>query len=503
MGEMLSIGIEYIINFHTVILIFLGVCWGSVGGMIPGINATVAMALVLPFTWGLLPHEAIALFLGVYAGAEYGGSIPAVLIGTPGTNAAACTAIDGYELTKKGKSKMALGISLYASVIGGIIGTILLMMLAQPLASVALAFGPAEYFALAAMGLVMIFSLAGKHVLKGLLAGLFGMFLSTVGPDPVTGMSRFTFGIRSLSEGFALIPLMMGLFAVSEVIRQSLMPVKELNLKITDKDSSDNRFPGLKDIKKIFPVTLFSGIIGTFIGVMPGVGASTGGFIGYSETKRWFKNTGSFGTGDIRGVAAPESANNAVTGGALVPLLSLGIPGSNSTVIMLSALMIHNILPGPMIFERNPEIPYGAFIALWVAYIFLILVGSVLIRVANTITRIPRPVLLGVIMVLVFTGSYSYSGEIVHVYMALAFGIIGFFFKKKGLPPTAVVLGYVLGSIMESNLRRALIITDGDFFKVMMNSPITIILLIIAFISFVTSLIQNMRIKEKFEAKQE
>lgn len=496
MQEMITIGLEYILNFQSLSLIFVGVAWGIVGGIIPGINATVSMALILPFTWSMSPHAAIAMLLGVYVGAEYGGSIPAVLIGTPGTNAAACTAIDGYELTKQGYSKIALGTSLYASVIGGIIGVIILIILSKPLADLALAFGPAEYFALALMGLVMIFSLAGKHILKGFLAGLFGMLLSTVGNDPVSGTERFVFGIPNLIDGIALIPLMMGLFAISEIIKQSFSSSEELNLKKEMGAENKDHFPNFSDLKKIFPVAFFSGIIGTIIGVMPGVGASTGGFIGYNETKRWFKNTHTFGSGDIRGVAAPEAANNGVTGGAMVPLLSLGIPGGNSGVIMLSALMIHNVVPGPMIFFRHPEIPYGSFMALIFANIFLLLIGMVIIRVANTITMVPKPVLMVCIMTLVFIGTYSYERNIFHVYLALIFGIIGYLMKKNGLPPTAVVLGYVLGSIMEKNLRRALIISDGSMFSVVLNSPITILLISVAVISFFISLYQNIRLKE-------
>jgi putative tricarboxylic transport membrane protein len=491
MFENLAIGFTYTFQWLSILLIFLGVIWGIIGGMIPGINATVAMALILPFTWKLPSHVAIMLLLGVYVGAEYGGSIPAVLIGTPGTNAAACTAIDGYEMTKKGKSGLALGTSLYSSVIGGFIGASLLIVLAIPLASVALAIGPAEYFALAVMGLTIICSLAGKYVLKGILAGIFGIFLSTVGRDFVSGIPRFTFGLTALNEGFALIPVMMGLFAISEVIRQSIEPEKEVTSSIVKNQDPNNKFPTLKDIKGFLPVSIFAGLVGTFVGVLPGIGAATGGFMGYSETKRWFKNTDTFGQGDIRGVAAPEAANNAVTGGAMVPLLALGIPGSNSTVIMLGALMIHNVVPGPLIFERTPEIPYGSFIALFVANIFLLIIGSAVIRIANKITLISRPILLAAIMALVFTGSYSYASEISHVVMALIFGVIGYGMKKFGLPPTATVLGFVLGSIMESNLRRALIIADGSFLGVVINSPITITLLIIAVISVIYTLIRS------------
>ncbi|MEL7565306.1 MAG: tripartite tricarboxylate transporter permease [Dehalobacterium sp.] len=482
MLEHLALGIDFAFEWHAVLMIFLGVLWGIIGGVIPGINATVAMSLILPFTWGMPPHIAIMLLLGVYAGAEYGGSVPACLIGTPGTNAAACTVIDGYEMTKKGRPGLALGTSLYSGVIGGMIGNAALIMLAIPLATVALAFGPAEYCALAIMGLTMICALGGKNVFKGILAGVFGMFLATVGID-MSGVTRFTFGIRSLNEGFNLIPVMMGLFAVTEVLKQA----RECfggEAFITKYTGSGKKLPSWQEIKEMTPVSLFAGVIGTIVGVMPGVGASTSSFIAYNETKRWFKNTESFGQGeDVRAIAAPESANNAVTGSAMVPLLSLGIPGSNSTAIMLGALMLHNVVPGPMIFERNPEIAYGAFVALFIANIFMLFQGLFFIKIAYRITTLSKPVLLASIIALVFTGAYAVNGQVFDIFLTLAFGLIGYGMKKIGLPPTATVLGFVLGPIMENNLRRALIITDGSYFNVFFGSTLSTILIVISLLS--------------------
>ncbi|ATW28664.1 hypothetical protein DCMF_16285 [Candidatus Formimonas warabiya] len=463
-------------------MIFLGVLWGIIGGVIPGINATVAMSLILPFTWGMPPHIAIMLLLGVYAGAEYGGSVPACLIGTPGTNAAACTVIDGYEMTKKGRPGLALGTSLYSGVIGGMVGNIALIILAIPLASVALAFGPAEYCAMAIMGLTMICTLGGKNVFKGILAGLFGIFLATVGMD-ISGVTRFTFGIRSLNEGFDLIPVMMGLFAVTEVLKQTRECFGGETF-IGKYEAKGKKLPNWQEIKRMTPVSLFAGVIGTIIGVMPGAGASTSSFIAYNEAKRWFKNTDTFGQGeDIRAIAAPESANNAVTGGAMVPLLSLGIPGSNSTAIMLGALMLHNVVPGPTIFERNPEIAYGAFIALFIANIFMLVQGLVFIKVAYRITTLSRPALLASIIALVFTGAYAVNCQISDIFLTLAFGLVGYGMKKIGLPPTATVLGFVLGPIMENNLRRALIISDGSYWNVFFGSPLSSVLIIISLVS--------------------
>lgn len=485
MGTNFILGLQSVFHLNSLLAIGFGVLWGTVGGMIPGINATIAMALLLPFTWGLTPAVAVIMLAGVYCGGEYGGSIPAILIGTPGTNAAACTVFDGYELHKKGKTSTALYASLLASVFGGLVGAILLVFIALPLASLALAFGPAEYFSLALLGLTLICSLGEDNVLKGIWAGLFGMLLATIGFDPVAGALRLTLGLPSLSDGLEMIPLMMGLFAISEVFRQ-LMELK--TGVVMEQRKIDMSFPGWSAIKKWIPCAMASSLLGVVIGAMPGAGATVASFLSYSGTKKWSKDPDSFGKGNPLGVVAPESANNAVTGGAMVPLLALGIPGSNSTAIMLGALIIHNVTPGPMLFVNNPEIPYGIFTALFVANIFMLFVGQVCIKSAVRIANISKPSLLALIIALVFTGSYAYSGEIFDIWVALVCGIIGLAMKKGHLPHAATVLGFVLGSIMETNLRRALILTKGSYMMVFMNSKISSVLIFIALFSVLWAL---------------
>lgn len=491
MWEQLLNGFSNVLQWSSLLAIIFGVAWGTLGGMIPGINATIAMALLLPFTWGMDPAVALMMLAGVYCGGEYGGSIPAILIGTPGTNAAAATVIDGYELHKQGKTGLALYTSLNSSVFGGLFGTIVLMLLAVPLASVALAFGPAEYFSLAFLGITMICSLGELNVFKGILAGFLGILFSTVGFDPIAGVPRFTFDILSLSEGFNMVPLMMGLYAITEMFRQSqeVMAGETFNLKM----KTDTTFPSFKQIRKMWPYDTFGSIIGVIIGVMPGAGATVASFISYSEAKRWSKDPDSFGKGNPIGVAVPEAANNAVTGGAMVPLLALGIPGSNSTAIMLSALMIHNVVPGPMLFTKHPEIPYGIFASLFFANIFMFFIGYLFIKFAIRVTNISKPALIAVIIALVLTGVYAYSSEVFSMGVALGFGLLGIIIKRFDIPNTAVVLGFVLGFILEANLRRALIISEGSYMGVLSNSTISSVLIVVSVFSIAFSLYRGLK----------
>jgi len=499
MYENFLLGLQTVFQIKGILAIGAGVIWGIIGGMIPGINATIAMALLLPFTWGLEPVVAVMMLAGVYCGGEYGGSIPAVLIGTPGTNAAAATVFDGYELHKQGKTGIGLYASLLASVFGGLFSAIILVFTAVPLASVALAFGPAEYFALALVGLTLICSLGEGNVLKGIWAGLLGILLSTIGLDPFAGVARLSLGNASLSDGLEMIPLMMGLFAISEVFRQSIeiAGAKEELIKI-DLDMS---FPGWKTIKSWIPCGLYGSTLGVIIGAMPGAGATVASFLAYTGIKKWSRDPDSFGKGNPLGVVAPESANNAVTGGAMVPLLALGIPGSNSTAIMLGALMIHNVTPGPMLFVNNPEIPYGIFTALFVANLFMFFGGLLCIKFAVKVANISKPALMAVIIALVFTGAYAYSGEIFDIGLALVCGLVGLAMRKGKLPHAATVLGFVLGVIMEANLRRALIISRGSYMGAFLNSGISTVLLSIAALSVLWALLRPLYASVKARRK--
>ncbi|MBR1757543.1 MAG: tripartite tricarboxylate transporter permease [Lachnospiraceae bacterium] len=492
MLESILLGLKTVFTPQSLLLIAFGVAWGTIGGMIPGINATIAMALLLPFTYSMNHTVAVMMLAGVYCGGEYGGSIPAVLIGTPGTNAAACTVIDGYPLMKKGKPGLGLYTSLIASVFGGLFGALVLLFTAVPLAKVALAFGPAEYFALAFLGLSMVCSLGERNVFKGILAGFVGILMSTIGFDSFTGAKRYTMGIRDLNNGISMVALMMGLYAITEMFDQAQIIRTGGDIKLID-EKPDMSFPKWPEIRRLIPQLFGTSFLGTVIGVMPGAGATAASFLAYTGVKQIYAKEGGFGEGNPRGVAAPESANNAVTGGAMVPLLALGIPGSNSTAIMLAAFSIHNVHCGPLLFQNSPEIPYGIFIALFVANFFMFFVGYLCIKAAMRIVLIPKPVMISIVIALVFTGTYAYSGEIFSMYVALVCGLIGVFFRKFELPSAAVVLGFVLGEIMEANLRRALIISLGSYWHAFTNSALSSILLLISLGAIVLALVNNIR----------
>ena len=498
--ENFLIGINALCSWEAIIAIFLGVVWGVVvGGIIPGINATIAMALVLPFTWGMQSHIAIMMLAGVYCGGEYGGNIPAILIGVPGSNAAAATVADGYEMHKKGETGLALYLALYSSVFGGLFSAIVLVLLAIPLANAALACGPAEYFMLALLGLTLVCSLGEENMLKGLWAGLLGILLSFIGLDPFSGIPRFAFGSVDLADGLTTAPLMMGLFAVSMVLFQAqTFGGQEEYVYSGSKNFS---MPKWSALRKFYKTNIIAAILGVIIGVMPGAGATVAAFLSYAWFKRTSKDPDSFGKGNPVGVAAPETANSAVTGGAMVPLLALGIPGSNSTAIMLGALIIHGIAPGPMLFINHPQVPYGLFSSLFVANIMMFFVGIVCIKFAITITNISKPALFAGIMLLVATGSYAFQADRFDVLVAFVCGIVGYFMRRGKLPHSATVLGFVLGFIMEANLRRALILTRGSYWAVFTNSTITMVLVVLGFMLLVLPFMQTIRGKFIVEKK--
>lgn len=461
--------------------IVLGVAWGMIGGALPGITGSIAMALLLPLTWGMEPEIAIMLLAGVYVGAQYGSSITAILIKTPGAPASAATVLDGYAMHQNGESARALGISLVTGTIGGLISVLALIAIALPLAELALTFGPPEYFAVALFGLTIISSLSGGNYIKGFLSGLFGLAIATVGVDPFTGSSRFDFDSPDMLAGFDIVPVMVGLFAVSEVLVQArAMTGWE---KIRDTKLS-TRLPSLGELRRLMPITLWSSVIGVVVGAMPGAGATIASFIAYNEAKRWSKHPEEFGKGSPEGIAAPETANNAVTASAFAPLLALGIPGSGSAAIMLGALMLHGLQPGPMLFARNPDVVYGLFAGMIIANLAMLLVGIVTLQAAVRIVNMPQSYLLAGIMAFVIVGSYSVQNSVWNVWVALAFGVVGYFMTRYNFSPPATVLGLVLGFIVETNFRRSLMITDMGW-AVFVNRPIALVMLILAFISFI------------------
>jgi putative tricarboxylic transport membrane protein len=456
----------------TVATAFGGVLWGILGGALPGISPSIAMALLLPFTYGLEPIPAIVLLASVYVGAEYGGSIPAILIRTPGTNSAAATTLDGYEMARQGKGGEALGISLISGLVGGLFGLVVLVLATEPLARVALAFTPAAYFGLAVLGLSVIASLAGGSLTKGLIAAALGLMVATVGTDPVSGVPRFTFGSPELLGGIRPILVMVGLFAVAEMLVQIGEPEWA---KVKARDTR-LKLPSLAMFRRLLPAQAIGCGIGTFEGVTPGAGGTIAAFMAYNETRRWSKNPDAFGKGAPEGVAAPESANNVVTATALVPLLSLGIPGSNSAAILLGGFLVHGLTPGPMLFERAPDVVWGLYGGLLIANIAMLLLGLVILTPALWLVNRPKPYLVAAILALIVSGVFAIEQSLFDVGLVLVAGVIGYFLRWAGVPVLPLVLGVMLGFMLESNYRRSLVLSGGDH-AVFIEDPVALGLL--------------------------
>ena len=437
---------------------FGGVIWGILGGALPGISPSIAMALLLPFTVGLAPTTAIVLLASVYVGAEYGGSIPAILIRTPGTNSASATVLDGYAMAQQGRAGEALGISLISGLYGGLFGLLVLVLAAERLAEVALAFTPAAYFSLGVLGLSVVAGLSGGSLLKGSIAALLGLCVAFIGSDPVSGVSRFTFGSADLLGGIKPILIMVGLFAVTEMLVQITEPAwakanhSEARLKL----------PGWAMSKRLFKPQAIGAVVGTVEGVTPGAGGTIAAFMSYGEAKRWSKKPEEFGHGSPEGIAAPEAANNVVTATALVPLLSLGIPGSNSAAVLMGGFMIHGLQPGPMLFSKAPEVVYGLYGGMLIANFAMLLLGLVILGPCIWLVNRPKPYLIAFILALVMSGVYAIHQSVFEIFLVIGVGVFGCLMRWLRLPVLPLVLGLVLGYLVESNYRRSLLISSGD-----------------------------------------
>ena len=437
---------------------FAGVLWGIFGGALPGISPSIAMALLLPFTVGMEATNALVLLASVYVGAEYGGSIPAILIRTPGTNSASATVIDGNEMAKRGQAGEALGISLMSGLYGGLFGLLVLVLCTESLAQVALAFTPAAYFSLGILGLSVIAGLSGGSLLRGLIAACMGLMIAFIGSDPVSGVQRFTFGSVDLLDGVKPILVMVGLFAVSEMLVQ----IGEPPWARGNTGSTRLKLPNWAMSKRLFKPQAIGAAIGTFEGVTPGAGGTVAAFMAYTEAKRWSKHPEEFGKGSPEGVAAPESANNVVTATALVPLLSLGIPGSNSAAILLGGFLIHGLQPGPMLFQKAPEVVYGLYGGLLIANIAMLLIGLVILSPCMWLVNRPKPYLIAFILALVMSGVFAIQQSLFDCALVLLIGVLGYAMRLLKIPVLPMVLGMVLGFMVESNYRRSLLISGGE-----------------------------------------
>nr|WP_306268046.1 tripartite tricarboxylate transporter permease [Pararhizobium sp. IMCC3301] len=469
----------------TLFLVVLGTLFGIVIGVLPGMGPTVACAVVLPFTAGMEPLDAITLLVAIYCAGTYGGSVSAILINTPGTPASVATALDGYPLAQKGQAGRALGIATVSSAIGGLVAVVIFILSAPALAKVAYQFGPAEYFALTVFGLCMLTTIGGDP-LKSMISGLFGILLATIGLDIMTGVARFTFNNAHIADGLSFVPVLVGLFAISEFLLQSTRHgIKRETIKL-----DAIRLPSRDDYRQIWKTILRGTGIGTFVGILPAEGGTVAAIMSYNEERRWSKTPEDFGKGSINGIAAAESANNAATAGAMVPTLALGIPGGGTTAVILAALVMHGLRPGPQLFLEQAEFFYGIGITMALANICFFVLGLYLARHFAKVTLIPAAILWPIIAVISVVGIYSFGQSMFDVAVMLGAGVIGFFMKRYGFSPIALAIGLVLGGLVETTLRQSLVIYDGNAL-LLFSSPLAVVFFVMAALALLGPMIKK------------
>ncbi|MGB9782285.1 MAG: tripartite tricarboxylate transporter permease [Moorellaceae bacterium] len=477
-------GLISVLQPTSFMYLVLGVLGGIIVGALPGMSGSMGIILLLPFTYYLDPGTALVMLAGMFCGSMYGGSISAILVRTPGTPSAAATVIDGYPLREQGKSGKAIGISAISSFLGGLFSAVCLAFLAPQLAKVALKFRPQDYAMLAIFGLTIMASTSGENLLKGLISGWFGLLLATVGIDVLVGMPRFTFGVPNLMSGFPVVVVLIGVFALSQVLAEA--EIGRRQDAVVDQKMM-GALPTLREIKSVLKAVSLGSIIGVIIGIIPGTGGSIACFLAYNEARRWSREKEKFGHGSLEGVAAPEAANNATTGGALIPCLSLGVPGDVITAVMLGALMLIGVRPGPMLFLERPDIVYTLFAGFFVVQFVMLFLGLLAARFSTYILRIPYDILMPIVVVLCTVGAYTLNNNMFDVLLALIFGVVGYFMRKYNYPTAPLVLGIILGPMAETNLNRALLLSQNNW-SVFITSPISLAFLILSAISIFLAL---------------
>jgi putative tricarboxylic transport membrane protein len=471
----LTLGFSVALTPVNLLYCFIGVVVGTAIGVLPGIGPATTVAMLVPLTFGMSPTAALIMLAGIYYGSQYGGSTTAILINTPGESSSVLTCLDGYQMARQGRAGPALGMAAIGSFIAGTASVLLLMLLARPLVRVALEFGPAEYFAIMVLALLTLGGLTGESVARGLLMGAFGLLLGTIGGDPLTGTARFTFGIPSLLDGLEFLPVAMGLFAVAEVIAGVIRPLEQGIATAPVR----NLLPSREDWRACRWTLPRATLIGFVVGILPGAGTTLASILAYLAEKRASRYPERFGTGVIEGVAAPETANNAASGGAMVPLLTLGVPGSGTTAVMLGALMLWGLRPGPLLFEKSPDLVWGLVASMYIGNVMLLVLNLPLIGLWVRLLRVPPRILLPLILLFCFTGAYAVSGNVFDLWVMAVFGIVGAVLQRYGFPVAPIVLGLILEPMLETHFRRALILSRGDY-GVFLQRPIAAGLLLLA-----------------------
>jgi putative tricarboxylic transport membrane protein len=477
----------------NILAMCLGGLWGLLAGALPGISTSMGIVLLLSFTYTLSPMTAFCMLVAAYCGGITGGSITSILFGIPGEPSSVPTVIEGHSLAKQGHAAYALWVFLICSIYGGIFSVIVMMVATPLIAAFALRFGPPEFFALTVLGLSVVSSLSGKSLVKGFLSCFFGLFLATVGTDGITGGERFTFNTTILLGGISFVVAMVGLLAVSEIFTEAEEPFKEYKGVVKYRSLRDE-LPPLSLFKSQWGNLIRSPIIGTIVGALPGAGATIAAFLAYGTTARVSKSPEKFGKGAVDGLMSAECANNASTGGSMTILLSLGLPGSNTTAMMIAAFMIHGMQPGPLLLTARPDIVYGIFVAMLMSNLFLlVLTAFVGIRLFLELNRLPYSIFSAVIMILCVIGAFGLANSTDDLLLMFIFGVVGYGMVKFDIPVAPAILALVLGDMAELALRRSLVLSLGDP-TILVSSPISVVLLLGAAISIVYPLIKKPKI---------
>ncbi|PIE04623.1 MAG: C4-dicarboxylate ABC transporter permease [Spirochaetales bacterium] len=477
------------------LFINIGLFVGLVFGAIPGLNGNLAITILLPFSFFMSPVNALLMLTSIFFAANFGGSVSSILINTPGTNAAVATLLDGYPLSQKGFPNKALNIALVSSTIGGLFSAFCLLFLSPQIAVFSLKFGAPEYFSIAIFGLSVIASVSGKSIVKGLIAGCFGVLISMVGLDSISGAPRFTFGNYNLLGGIKMLPALLGLFAITKMMIRVVQADEGVAITGTQGSSREDRLSG-KEILSLLTTIFKSAGIGTIIGAIPGAGGGIASFLAYDEAKRRARKDEEFGTGEIRGVAAPEAANNGSTCATLIPLLTLGIPGDVVAATLLGAFMMHGLVPGPTLFTEQKATIYSILIGIVIANILLFFQGKLFLKYAVSITKVPMKLLTACLVVVVATGAYTFGNSVFDVKVLMFFGIIGYFLTKLEFPIIPIILGLVLGPIAEKNLRNALVLSQGNP-MIFLTRPISLVFIILSFLFIILLRFSQKKIDKK------
>ena len=498
MGDFSNIiaGFNTLFSLESIIALVAGTVGGILIGALPGFSAAMGVSLLIPITYGMSPVAALTMLVAMYTSAIYGGSITAILCHTPGTPASAATAIDGFQLTRKGRGMEAVGIATLSSSIGGVASALAMLLIAPALGAFSLKFSVLEYFLLSVFGLTVIASLAGDSMVKGLFSGVLGLLLGCIGLDGLTGIPRMTFGVLQLEDGINFVPALIGLFSVSQVMllawdvyhgKTGSVIEDEENLK------NSRTLPPYNEMKTLFPTMIRSSIVGTIVGIIPAAGAGVSSWICYSTGKRFSKHPDQFGKGYMEAVASSETGNNAATGGALIPLITLGLPGSSVAAILLGGMMIHGLTPGATMFTKNADTTYAIMVGFLLANILMGVIGMYSARYVARVGSVPMGYLGPIILALCFIGTFAIRNNIFDVGVMVLFGLIGFVIKRCGFAAPPMILGMVLSAILENNWRRAVILANakGGMLHYFLSRPISIILVILILASLFTPLLMS------------